>query len=60
MNNEPELNPYHTILLVEDDMKLSALVVEYLEKNGLQIETEFRVMRLIFVYEESLLRLIFS
>ncbi len=42
MNNEPQLNPYHTILLVEDDVRLSALVVEYLEKNGLKVETEFR------------------
>jgi DNA-binding response OmpR family regulator len=36
------VNPYHTILLVEDDVRLSALVVEYLEKNGLKVETEFR------------------
>jgi DNA-binding response OmpR family regulator len=42
MNNESQLNPYHTILLVEDDIRLSALVVEYLEKNGLKVETEFR------------------
>ena len=34
--------PYHTILLVEDDVRLSALVVEYLQNNGLQVETEFR------------------
>ena len=43
MNNDPQtLSPYHTILLVEDDVRLSALVVEYLQNNGLQIETEFR------------------
>lgn len=42
MNNDSQLNPYHTILLVEDDVRLSALVVEYLEKNGLKVETEFR------------------
>ena len=42
MKNESQLNPYHTILLVEDDIRLSALVVEYLEKNGLKVETEFR------------------
>ena len=42
MNNESQLNPYHTILLVEDDIRLSALVVEYLERNGLKVETEFR------------------
>ncbi len=37
-----QVTPYHTILLVEDDVRLSALVVEYLEKNGLKVETEFR------------------
>ena len=42
MKNESQLNPYHIILLVEDDIRLSALVVEYLEKNGLKVETEFR------------------
>ena len=42
MNSESQLNPYHTILLVEDDMRLSSLVVEYLEKNGLKVETEYR------------------
>ncbi len=36
------VTPYHTLLLVEDDVRLSALVVEYLEKNGLNVETEFR------------------
>jgi len=42
MNKESQIvNPYHTILLVEDDVRLSALVVEYLEKNGLQVKTEF-------------------
>jgi len=33
---------YYTILLIEDDIRLSALVVEYLQKNGLSVETEFR------------------
>lgn len=37
-----KVTPYHTILLVEDDVRLSALVVEYLEKNALKVETEFR------------------
>lgn len=40
--NHDQLSPYHTILLVEDDVKLSALVVEYLQNNGLHVETEFR------------------
>lgn len=43
MNSDnTELKPYHTILLVEDDIKLSALIVEYLQNNGLKVETEFR------------------
>lgn len=43
MNTETqEIKPYHTILLVEDDVRLSNLVVEYLQKNGLRVETEFR------------------
>jgi len=46
MSNETLKNeqvaPYHTILLVEDDVRLSALVVKYLQKNGLHVETEFR------------------
>ena len=33
---------YHTILLVEDDKKLSSLIVRYLQKNNLNVETEFR------------------
>jgi DNA-binding response OmpR family regulator len=37
-----QVTPYHTLLLVEDDVRLSALVVEYLQKNGLNVETEFR------------------
>jgi DNA-binding response OmpR family regulator len=41
-NQNEKVSPYHTILLVEDDVRLSALVVEYLEKNGLHVETEFR------------------
>jgi DNA-binding response OmpR family regulator len=32
----------HSILLVEDDEKLSGLIAKFLEKNGLQVETEFR------------------
>ena len=39
---DDQLSPYHTILLVEDDVRLSALVVEYLQNNGLHVETEFR------------------
>ncbi len=31
-----------SILLVEDDLRLSALVVEYLVENNLQLSTEFR------------------
>ena len=46
MNNlsqqNEDVSPYNTILLVEDDVRLSALVTEYLQKNGLQVETEFR------------------
>ena len=43
MNQAPQtVTPYHTILLIEDDIRLSALVVEYLEKNGMHVETEFR------------------
>ena len=37
-----QVSPYHTILLVEDDIRLSALVVEYLQNNALKVETEFR------------------
>ncbi len=33
---------YHTLLLVEDDKRLAAVVVEYLEKQGLKVEVEFR------------------
>lgn len=43
MNEElADLNPYHTILLVEDDIRLSALITEYLQNNGLQVETQYR------------------
>ena len=43
MNTEQtDLNPYHTILLVEDDVRLSALICEYLRNNGLKVETQFR------------------
>lgn len=34
--------PYHKILLVEDDKKLSSLIARYLNKNNLNVETEFR------------------
>ena len=34
--------PYHTILLVEDDKRLSDLVAEYLEKQGLKVAVEYR------------------
>lgn len=40
--DQTDLNPYHTILLVEDDVRLSALITEYLQNNGLQVETQFR------------------
>ena len=33
---------YHNILLVEDDKRLSDLVVEYLEKQGLKVAVEYR------------------
>jgi len=33
---------YHTILLVEDDQRLSDLIREYLVKQGLQVEVEYR------------------
>ena len=43
MNKSSTLNePQHSILLVEDDLRLSALVVEYLEENNLTVATEFR------------------
>lgn len=41
-HSQTEVNPYHRILLVEDDVRLSALIVEYLKKNALKVETEFR------------------
>ena len=37
-----DVTPYHTILLVEDDVRLSALISEYLENNALKVETQFR------------------
>lgn len=37
-----EIPYYHSILLIEDDKRLSALITEYLEKQGLQVEVEFR------------------
>lgn len=33
---------YHSILLVEDDKRLSDLMVEYLEKQGLKVDAEYR------------------
>ena len=39
---QTDLKPYHTILLVEDDIRLSALICEYLQDNGLKVETQFR------------------
>lgn len=33
---------YHTILLVEDDQRLSDLITEYLEKQGLKVAVEYR------------------
>jgi len=33
---------YHTILLVEDDQRLSDLMNEYLTKQGLLVEVEYR------------------
>jgi len=35
-----QTSPSPRILLVEDDLKLSALVKEYLESNGLEVQTE--------------------
>ncbi|MGB0847491.1 MAG: response regulator [Thiolinea sp.] len=40
--NEVALTPYHTILLVEDDRRLADLIGEYLQKQGLQVEVEYR------------------
>ena len=42
MNEIDTLQPYYNILLVEDDRRLSALIVEYLEKQGLQVAVEYR------------------
>lgn len=42
MNNTSIPDPYHTILLVEDDRRLSDLMVEYLQQQGLQVEVEYR------------------
>ena len=39
MENVPH---YHTILLVEDDKRLSDLISEYLQKQGLKVATEYR------------------
>ena len=36
------LTQNHSILLVEDDEKLSGLIAKFLTKNGLQVETVFR------------------
>ena len=37
MSSAPD---YHTILLVEDDERLSALIREYLLKQGMKVEVE--------------------
>lgn len=42
MNDLNELHPYHTILLIEDDPRLSDLIREYLQKQFLQVEVEYR------------------
>ena len=42
MNNTSIPDPYHTVLLVEDDRRLSDLMVEYLQKQGLQVEVEYQ------------------
>ena len=39
MSSAPD---YHTILLVEDDERLSALIREYLLKQGMKVEVEYR------------------
>jgi len=41
-SNDNLINPYNNILLVEDDVKLSSLIAEYLSKNGLQVSTQLR------------------
>ncbi|MCK5813189.1 MAG: response regulator [Cocleimonas sp.] len=41
-NTEQTNFQYHTILLVEDDRKLSAVICEYLQQQGLSMETEYR------------------
>ncbi|CAA6801203.1 MAG: Transcriptional regulatory protein RstA [uncultured Thiotrichaceae bacterium] len=33
---------YHSILLVEDDKRLSDLMVEYLQKQGMKVDAEYR------------------
>ena len=33
---------YHSILLVEDDQRLSDLIAEYLQKQGLSVAVEYR------------------
>lgn len=42
MENTQQLKPYHSVLLIEDDLRLSALVCEYLEQNGLKVEAHHR------------------
>lgn len=37
-----ELTHYHSILLVEDDKRLSDLMVEYLQKQGMKVDAEYR------------------
>ena len=40
--DEQTIKPYNNILLVEDDVRLSSLITEYLVKNGMQVSTQFR------------------
>ncbi len=42
MTNTAQNILYHTILLVEDDRRLSAAIAEYLQQQGLSVETEYR------------------
>lgn len=37
-----ETTHYHSILLVEDDKRLSDLMVEYLQKQGMKVDAEYR------------------
>ncbi|MEB8433952.1 response regulator [Cocleimonas sp. KMM 6892] len=43
MNTESKtIKPYNDILLVEDDVRLSSLIAEYLSQNGLKVATQLR------------------